>query len=416
MSSLILYFSLNVTVTLILLLSPFYWSQFLRLGIINPVTILAIIEMPLKLAEYIFGPIFILGTVEDFGYNFALAMTNLRLFVELLLILFLVQSVELFKISKLSLSKIVYGRRELVYAARFFIFLGVFSFILLAELTGGLYDWLSNVRVSYIEKRSGYGSIYALSINFISLSYFFYGLASKSIKSFTSQTIFFLIVIFVYGSKGLFLTFFIFYLINIWRMGYSFSFIRAFIGLSFVSIFMVGNLILGSSAADLIQIINYFDMFINASNFYNDRLLNNLPLYNGLVWSTSFWEYVPRGLYPEKPFVYGILHVVEEYYPGGPASGNTPMFSGEVNKYADYGILGVIFLSIFNLGLFIKIYMLLVFSNYMKSEAKNITELHLVVMLILFAPSFGIYFPTILFIFLVLLVILFMRLTLIKLK
>lgn len=416
MSNLVLYFSLNVLVTIILLLSPFYWSQFLRLGIINPVTIMAIIEMPLKLAEYIFGPIFILGTVEDFGYNFALAMTNLRFFVELLIILFLIQSVEFYKASKLSFSKIVYGSRELIFAARFFIFLGISTFILLAELTGGLYDWLSNVRISYIEKRSGYGSIYALSINFISLSYFFYGLASKSVKSFTRQTIIFFILIFVYGSKGLFLTFFTFYLINIWRMGYSFSFFRTVTGLFFVAIFMISNLILGSSTAELVQIINYFDMFINASIFYNDRLLNNLPLYDGLIWSTSFWEYVPRGLYPEKPYVYGILHVVEEYYPGGPASGNTPMFSGEVTKYADYGILGVIFLSFFNLGLFLKVYMLLVFSNYINSDSKNIKELHLVVMLVLFAPSFGIYFPTILFLFLLLFVILFMRFTLIKLK
>ena len=71
-------------------------------------------------------------------------------------------------------------------------------------------------------------------------------------------------------------------------------------------------------------------------------------LVSGEIYFSDFWNLVPRGLYPNKPYVFGITHVNEFFFPGAAELTNTPAFGGSVNYFADFGIIGIILFSFLN--------------------------------------------------------------------
>jgi hypothetical protein len=79
----------------------------------------------------------------------------------------------------------------------------------------------------------------------------------------------------------------------------------------------------------------------------------------GKEYLSGFWNYVPRAIYPDKPFSYGIVkYVVEEYYPNAGKSGHTPSFGAGmagIEEYLNFGIAGVILIG-FMKGYFISLF------------------------------------------------------------
>ena len=201
-------------------------------------------------------------------------------------------------------------------------------------------------------------------------------------------------LVYVLGSKGFVLLFFIFYLIIIWKLGTVNIERMLLFGMPVVFLVMLINFFSQQDSIDLTTIVEYFDYYPNAAMYYKDYFSGAIDLFGGKVLLSSFWEYVPRGLYPNKPHVYGALHIIEHYYPGGAESGNTPAFYGGVSEFADFGVFGVLAQAILNPGVFIYasgLHYLLKQKVFTKSEIH--TGRSLLVSLIIFAPAFGTFIP-----------------------
>jgi hypothetical protein len=153
-------------------------------------------------------------------------------------------------------------------------------------------------------------------------------------------------------------------------------------------------------AFELQSILEYFDYYKNAADYYNAHFKGELPLFWGDVTLSSLWSYVPRALAPDKPAVYGILLVNEHFFPGAAELTNTPAFGGAVEQYADFGVLGVLVFGFFSAQAVLTalISYLLFIRPGMKMQHVSVGTLAL--LLVQYAPAFGSFLPSALYLLL----------------
>lgn len=387
-------------------LGPFYYStRVLKLKLINPITIVLLINMPIDIFKLFVGPFFLLDGSGSKGLYFAYMMSIINMVIQLLLIIFYLK----LKVIRCFATKLCIGKKNILETnfeklKYLFLFLAIFFFLILAVRSGTFLKWFIDPRDAYINNRVGNGLFYGLSINFLSLSTFFAFFQKISIKKLFFRFIFYSMLLYPYGSKGLYINLFIFFLIAVWRIDSKMN-LKVMLPTSVIIVLLVlFNFNSNLSSISFEQVSAYFDYFFNAAVYYDDFFLGNHDLNYGKIYLSSFWEYVPRGIYPDKPYIYGILNIVEYYYPGGPESGNTPAFGGQVLEFADFGVLGVIFNSIFSFGLIFKAVFLLTVFRFGVFNKDKFSLIELLVLIYLFAPSFGIYAPSFFFIILVFIV------------
>lgn len=388
-------YTLNLAVAIGLILAPIWWSRrLLNQDWLNPVSLVVICMLPVELFRLLLGQLFRDEGLMDFAYQFAVLMTNLQQSVGLTILIFA---------SKLAVTRRLpymlprmgkYSPKTLRRISLVFLLLYVAAFLLLASSTGGVIDWLSDIRGSYIRKRDGNGPLYAAAVSFLSLAYFFEGVSNPRSLSFSLRSAVFFVAIYILGSKGFVLQFFVFYLIVIVRQGRVKVGPVLLIALPAAFLLLLINFASQREALDLAGIAEYFDYYPNAAMYYADYFNGAIPLFDGKVFLSSFWEYAPRSLFPDKPYVYGILHVVEIYYPGGAESGNTPAFYGGVPQFADFGLPGVLMFALLN-------WTPLVYFAGLRYALKDrvflnfgpMTGRAMIISLLLFAPAFGTFLP-----------------------
>ena len=86
---------------------------------------------------------------------------------------------------------------------------------------------------------------------------------------------------------------------------------------------------------DYEKVLSYFDFYINSSIYFKEYYSGKFILFYGQIYFSDFWSLIPRGLFPDKPYVYGITYVNEYFFPGAAAESNTPAFGGPISYYAD---------------------------------------------------------------------------------
>jgi hypothetical protein len=390
----LLYF-LNLFIATSLILSPVWWSRkLLKLDWLNPVTILIICFLPVELFKLFVGQWFREEGLMYPYFQFAVLMTNIQQSIALLLLYYYSHIKITRKIPYLIPRLGFYQKSDFFWISKLFFIMYLFAFMALALQTGGVMDWLLNIRDSYINKRDGYGLYYAAAINFISISYFFFGIASSDYKKFTYRSLLYFIAVYVLGSKGFLLNFFAFYLIIIWRQRKIPVSRILFISLPVIFLLLLANFFSNQETVDFSSVAQYFEYYPNAAMFYADYFSGAIKLFDGQILLSSFWEYVPRGLFPAKPYVYGILHVVEFYFPGGAESGNTPAIYGGVPQFADFGVFGVLVLAMINITPLFYISGLryaLVEKNFL--DTVGLSGRSIVIFLVLFSPVFGVFLP-----------------------
>jgi hypothetical protein len=390
-----LLFILNLAVAVSLIVSPMWWSRrLLDVGWLNPVSLAVICMLPVDLFRLFVGQMFRGDGLLAPEYQFAVLMTNVQNGVALLMLLL---AARLRVVRRLPQWLPEFGRFEPLDLRRFakaFFLLYLAAFLILAIKTGGVADWLLNIRSSYIEKRDGNGTYYAAAVNFLSISYFFFGVSSPRSARFTLFTVLYIAAIYVLGSKGFVLQFFIFYLIIILRQRQVKIGRVLVVALPTAFVLLLVNFFSSLDAVQLASVAEYFDYYPNAAMYYADYFRGAIGLFDGQVFLSSFWEYAPRSIFPQKPYVYGILHIVEFYYPGGAESGNTPAFEGGVPQFADFGILGVVMFAVLNLK------PLIYFAGLrytLKEQAflryGAMSGRAIIAGVLLFAPSFGTFLP-----------------------
>lgn len=224
-----------------------------------------------------------------------------------------------------------------------FLFLFIISFIILALRGGGGIIWLTDSRVAYQAYRIGAGEYYAAAVTFLQLSYMVSVFADSSKKyvllKLTIKTLIFVIISFFLGAKSVMIGFFV---TAVLYYNYYIAKLKSVQILSFFLafwMFLSGLQLIQGSALSFEDTILYADYFQNTSEFL--RRFDEFTYQWGYANLSSFWVFIPRGLYPDKPYNYGNLMINEVLFPGAAEQAFSPAVMPWAVSYLDFGIVGV---------------------------------------------------------------------------
>lgn len=381
---------LNMVVYLFLsIYYPIYISRYFKLSLLNPILVIFLVSLPVALFKTFVGPLYALdnGLFNPY-FNYALLMTNLSLTIEFIMTSLLLKTFSnrriFYDIIYAYAPKWKVSRKKMLYVSFFFLLLAGLFFFLLASHSFGIVNWLKAPRVGYQLHRTGAGQYFAFSLLCLSASYAISLLYVKKINTVFILSAVYLFFVWFLGSKGFMLNFCICSFIVLWFRRYRHLKRALKLGVPFI----FGLLLLNFGSFDLEKITSYFDYYINSSMYYEEYLKGNIDLFYGEIAFSQFWGLIPRAFYPDKPYVYGFLLVNEYFFPGAAEATNTPAFGGPIAAFADFGIVGVLFSSIFNFELGFRVYCYYVIFKDWSYEKIVSNPFILYVFLLLFAPNF----------------------------
>ena len=215
------------------------------------------------------------------------------------------------------------------------------SFVALALVGSGGILWLTDTRQAYITSRAGVGPLYALTqwLLVFALVYYLWSCGPRVMKLLV-VLVFFCVPAYFLGSKNSILTLLVtgivYYNFRVKRFTLL-GFIM-FVGLAFFGV--VGLLLAQGSYPSLLEGVLYFKDYFDTTAQFIARF-DEFGFYYGRGWLSSLWFFVPRGLYADKPYEYGLLLIHEVLFPGAAASGNTPGVLEWALAYLDFGVIGV---------------------------------------------------------------------------
>ena len=328
-------------------ISSFFNSE--TFGKFNPFILIFIFKLPVEIFKVVIGPPLLLEDgVENIYYNIAIFYSTLGLFSEFLLLKFAFFISSKYTI-KLGLFNIFPRKNKMIIASFLFYILFFISFYILSSASFGFINWIKDPRTGYQFHRVGLGPFWVFSITFLSISFTLSALYVKKNTSLFILLIFYVYSAFLLGSKGLVLEYLIFFLIVLWLRKYSKikKVIFYIIPLTFLVMLInfFSNL---DSSIEFSSIFSYFDYYVNSAMYYKAYYSGEIDLFYGQIFVSDFWSLLPRGLFPDKPYVYGITHVNEFFFPGAAEATNTPAFGGPVNYFADFGLVGVVVMTFFS--------------------------------------------------------------------
>ena len=219
----------------------------------------------------------------------------------------------------------------------------VVSFVALMFFGGGGTLWLSDTREAYIGFRSGAGPFYALTqwLLTFAMLYLIWSLKPRASKLWLIVLLFFAAMSFL-GSKNNMLT------LAVIGMAYHNFYIKRiyykiYIALAFVTpLAFLGLLLAQGSFPSLLEAVIYFRDYFDTTAQMVSRF-DEFSFHYGEGWLSSLWFYVPRGIYPDKPYEYGVTLIHQVLFPGAAEAGHTPGLLVWSLSYLDFGILGVFF-------------------------------------------------------------------------
>lgn len=215
------------------------------------------------------------------------------------------------------------------------------AFLILAHRSLGLYQWIFNNRVAYIMGRAGNGIWYILFELFLIVSATLILCIADMKKN--KKVLFWYAIIFVSayftGSKGMILSLGILFLIN-YDLYFKKISRKHLIILGCLGLLAVVALLWFQSGVSLLQYADYYKQFINFLDF---RINNDWSYMHGqIAWEEFFWKLIPRQFYPDKPYIYGQIRLVNIFFDKASIeAGNTPSLSEFIVPYADFGVFGV---------------------------------------------------------------------------
>jgi len=372
----------------------YYLSRYFNLGLLNPISIPFIIYFPVNLLGVFAGPMLILesGIFNSYFQN-ALFVTNLSLFILFGVTVYTLNFSRRNKfINQLDVKLIrVYRlRKSRMIILSIFLFIMFLLFFTLLTRDFGFLNWLKDPRTGYQFFRVGNGHWYALSLLCLSTSYAFMSLYMKKLPSLILVFLFYSFIVFFFGSKGFILSYAIFFLNLLWfRRSKK---LRLF--LFTIPVVAFSLMLINFNPSSLLSIFSYFDHYVNSAMYFEAYNNSKIDLFYGKIWLTDFYKYVPRSIYPDKPFVYGVIHVNELFFPGAAENTHTPVFGGPIALFADFGYIGVLLGSLFNISVVMEA--VLMYSLYKNTDFKMIrsNSSRAFLFLWLLAPAFLVFFGT----------------------
>ena len=343
---------INISLSVLLIFWPLlYTKYFLKIQIINPFTLAWSVMFPVDLMINYGGPALLIDDwIDNDGYQLAIAMNNLKIISGFFSMIFFYKILIKVNFAKYLMNfcrkfkNINYER-----VGNYFILLYIILFCYISGSEYGVLNWVSNPRTGYQLYRVGQGHLYALLVSILSIAFVLKSLDWDNHRKVIINFFLFLLFVYLLGNKISFFLYFITTLTFLWFGKWKYLNIFIFTIAPLIFLIALYNFSLSSNdSLDILEIASYFDHYYNGANYYNSFLKGEINLYYGEVFLSSFWSYVPRAFYPDKPFVYGSLLINEYFFPGMAEASNTPAFGGAVDSFADFGIFGVVLFGVLN--------------------------------------------------------------------
>lgn len=395
------FYVLNLVLACLLTVWPYWFSRLqLRLSGVNPFLITMVMALPVEAMKLIGGPLVLIENgLFDPGYQFALLMSNVQWTCQWLgavTFLALFRTLRMTRKWRSGASEL--DTRKAGVAAVVCIGLSIFCWTLLATSEFGLLAWLSNPREGYQLHRTGAGHWFALMITFLSAGMLFAHLAKPTPAAIMLKTPIFVGLAYFAGSKGVMLAFFTTSMVMLSLLKWKPLPRVMLLGIPPIFGLLAFNLSLAlSDALTLQSLLEYFDYYKNAAMYYGDFLRGQTSYFFGEIALTSYAGYVPRALWPDKPVVYGSLLVNEIYYPGQAELTNTPAFGAAVEYFADFGVPGVALSGLLGTQALTMAFAAHVLFNNEKANLRRPTVAVVAAVTLQFVPTFGLYFPGLLY-------------------
>lgn len=253
-------------------------------------------------------------------------------------------------LAMLYLDSPLYARRFAGVRAVFLVLTAAVAMAALAVVGGGGMLWLTESRTAYQFFRSGAGpffSAYEWALNF-ALLYVLWSVRPR-LTGTSITVLFFAGLMYFSGSKSFVL------LTLVIGVSYYHFFVRRIPAIALALVFpllavgALGLQLAQGTAQDLLGTVLYFRDYFAFSAIFLERFDEFQHTYGATALS-DLWSFVPRGLYPSKPYVYGVIGILDVLSPGLAERGHTAGILPWTAAYLDLGTLGV-FLSGFFAGL-----------------------------------------------------------------
>ena len=140
-----------------------------------------------------------------------------------------------------------------------------------------------------------------------------------------------------------------------------------FFGLAFVILvgfhFATSNVL--SDASIWMNALSYFDIYNNQSFLIEKFMEKDFPLYNGQIFFSGFYKYIPRIVWEGKPHDYGFAILNYRFFPEWAKASYMPSF-GLGTSFADFGLFSIIFG-----GFFAGFFRNYVYNLFLRSKKNN---------------------------------------------
>lgn len=321
---------------------PVHFTRAFKLGWLNPVTIPMIAFLPIALVTNFSGPAFLLdqGLFNPY-FQYALLVDNVYRILATVATIVLVRKLTRHRALSVRVRRFLEASPK-SDAARMriagMVFLGLFlvSFLLLTRHSFGLANWIVQPRTGYQFHRTGAGHWWALCVTLLSVSVVLATTYARSTHQVILLAPVYLLCVYLLGSKGSIIVFALYFVVILTIRRYRHLKLVTLVVVGAAAALVVSNFASAMGGFGLEELSSYADHYVNAAMFYQQYLGGELPLFKGEIMVSSFWSLVPRAVYPDKPYVYGIIKVVELFYPGGAEQTSTPAFA-TVETFADFG-------------------------------------------------------------------------------
>lgn len=221
----------------------------------------------------------------------------------------------------------------------------LFAYAALMVSSGAGVLWLTDTRTAYQLSRSGSGQWW-LMFQWLLMAAFFTLLFARpykqlSLRRLTLYTLLFAMLLYFSGSKAAVLSVL---LVGVLYMHYFVRRIppaKAAVFALLLIVFFLAQLVFAGIYETFVEAAAYFvDYFYFGAEFLTR--INEVGHRFGEGWLSSLWFYVPRSVYPGKPYEYGLLLIHQTLFPGLAEEGTTPGIVVWALSYLDFGIIGVI--------------------------------------------------------------------------
>jgi len=208
---------------------------------------------------------------------------------------------------------IIFPNKLTSYLPIIFFISALTSFILLGLNGIGIFQWIFNNRYAYIVGRVGNGIYYISFQLFIALTLVSLLVSNyRLIYKFTG--IFILIVLsYLTGSKA-FLLGVIIFIIMYYDLYTRKIKLPALFLLGIIGVLSLNILLFAQSNISLID-YGGLDFYNNYLQLIQSIISKDLPYFNGLLnFEDSYVNLIPRGIFSQKPFIYGHSRLVAYFY------------------------------------------------------------------------------------------------------